>query len=58
MKIFKKIKIDEKLTSRTVLEVIDSAKADFRVIFIVRHHLEALEGENGSNSLQRKYVEL
>ena len=45
MKIFNKIKIGITLTSRTVLEVIDPKKADFTVIFSVRHHLVALGGE-------------
>ena len=44
MKIFKKNKIDQTLTSRTVPEVIDPKKADFRVRFFVRRHLAALEG--------------
>ena len=56
MKIFNKIKIDKTLTSRTVLEVIDLKKADFRVIFFVRHQLVALKGEQGPNLLSRKYL--
>ena len=44
MKICNKIIIDKTLTSKTVLEVIDPKKADFTVIFFVRHHLVALEG--------------
>ena len=45
MKFFNIIKIDKTLTSRTVLKVIDPKKADFWVIFFVRHHLVTLEGE-------------
>ena len=45
MKIFKKIKFDKTLISRTVLQVIDPKKADFSNIFFVKHHLVALEGK-------------
>ena len=49
MKIFKKIKIDKTLISRTVLQVIDRKKADFSVIFFVKHDLVALEGKESPN---------
>ena len=57
MKIFKKIKIDKTLTSRALLEVIHPKNADFRVIFIVRRHLVALEADRGQIYFQRKYAE-
>ena len=57
MKIFKKIKFDKTSTSSPLLEVIDPKNADFRVIFIVRRHLVALEADRGQIYFQRKYAE-